>query len=45
MSFTAEPEAKAAPPVEIWMNPSLLLSAKPFRTAFAVLRDVTLTAG
>ena len=45
MSFTAVPEAKAAPPVETWMIPSLPLSASPLRTAFAVLSDVTLTAG
>ena len=29
MSFTAVPEAKAPPPVETWMMPSLLLSASP----------------
>jgi hypothetical protein len=45
MSLTAEPEAKAAPPVETWMIPSHRLSASPLRTAFAVVSDVTLTAG
>jgi hypothetical protein len=45
MSFTAVPEAKAAPPVETWMIPSLPLSASPLRTALAVVSDVTLTAG
>ncbi len=45
MSFTDVPEANAPPPVETWMMPSLLLSASPFSTAFAVVRDVTLTAG
>jgi hypothetical protein len=32
MSFTEVPEANAAPPVDTWMIPSLLLSANPFRT-------------
>ena len=34
-----------AAPVETWMIPSLLLSAKPLSTAFAVVSDVTLMAG
>ena len=45
MSLTAEPEAKAAPPVETWTIPSLLASASPRRTAFAVVSEVTLMAG
>jgi hypothetical protein len=40
-----DPEAKAPPPVETWIIPSLLLSASPLRTAFAVVSDVTLMAG
>ena len=31
MSLTYNPEAKAAPPVETWMMPSLLLSARPLQ--------------
>jgi hypothetical protein len=45
MSFTVEPEANAAPPVETWTIPSLRLSASPRSTAFAVVSDVTLMAG
>ena len=45
MSFTLAPEANAPPPVDTWMIPSLLLSASPFNTAFAVVSDVTLMAG
>jgi hypothetical protein len=45
MSFSAAPDAKAAPPVETWMMPSLLLSASPFNTALTVVSDVTLMAG
>ncbi len=45
MSFTADPEANAAPPVETWMMPSLPLSAKPLRTPLTVVSDVTLMAG
>ena len=41
----AAPDANAPPPVETWMIPSLLLSASPFNTAFAVVSDVTLMAG
>jgi hypothetical protein len=32
-------------PVDTWTIPSLLLSASPFNTAFAVVSDVTLMAG
>ena len=39
------PEAKAVPPVETWMMPSLLLSARPFKTPLAVVREVTLMVG
>ena len=35
----------APPPVEIWIIPSLLLSASPRSTAFAVVSEVTLMAG
>jgi hypothetical protein len=35
----------APPPVDTWMMPSLLLSASPLSTAFALLSDVTLMAG
>ncbi len=45
MSLTLDPDANAPPPVETWMIPSLLLSARPFSTAFAVVSDVTLIAG
>ena len=45
MSFTPVPDANAPPPVDTWMIPSLLLSASPFNTAFAVVSDVTLMAG
>ena len=45
MSFTDDPEAKAPPPVETWMMPSLLLSASPLSTALAVVSEVTLMAG
>ena len=45
MSFTAVPDAKAPPPVDTWMMPSLRLSANPLRTALAVVSDVTLMAG
>ena len=45
MSFTPAPDANAPPPVDTWIIPSLLLSASPFNTAFAVVSDVTLTAG
>jgi hypothetical protein len=45
MSLRDNPEAKAAPPVETWMMPSLLLSARPFKTPLAVVREVTLMAG
>jgi len=36
MSLRYKPEANAAPPVETWMIPSLLLSARPLRTPLAV---------
>jgi hypothetical protein len=43
--LTALPEANAAPPVDTWMIPSLLLSASPLKTALAVVSEVTLIAG
>ena len=39
------PDAKAPPPVETWMMPSALHSARPRSTALAVVSEVTLTAG
>ena len=45
MSLTAEPDRYSAPPVEIWMIPSLLASANPRSAAFSVWLDVTLMEG
>ena len=45
MSFTAAPDRYSAPPVEIWMIPSLPASANPRRAAFSVWLEVTLMAG
>ena len=45
MFFTVGPETYSAPPVEIWMMPSLPASAKPCRAALSVCEDVTLIAG
>src|SRR5215212_722527 len=45
MFFTFGPERYSAPPVEIWMIPSLPASAKPWRAAFSVCDDDTLIAG
>src|SRR4051794_20684953 len=39
------PERYSAPPVEIWMMPSLPASAKPCSAAFRVWEDDTLIAG
>jgi hypothetical protein len=43
--FLTEPERYSAPPVEIWMIPSLSASANPRSAAFSVWVDVTLIAG
>jgi hypothetical protein len=45
MSFTLVPDANSAPPVEIWMMPSLSASANPRSAAFNVSDEVTLMAG
>jgi hypothetical protein len=45
MSFTVEPEANWPPPVDTWMIPSLLVSARPRSTALAVVIEVTLKPG
>ncbi len=45
MSFTLVPEANSAPPVEIWMMPSLSASANPRSAALSVSDEVTLMAG
>ena len=45
MSLTVEPEAKAAPPQENWMMPSLSASAKPRSAAMIVCDEVQLIAG
>jgi hypothetical protein len=45
MSFTAVPEANSPPPVETWMMPSDLDSAKAFRAPLMVGREVMLIAG
>ncbi len=41
----SEPDRYSAPPVEIWMIPSLSARAKPLRAALSVWVDVTLIAG
>src|SRR3954469_24147051 len=45
MFLTFGPERYSAPPVEIWMIPSLPASAKPRSAAFSVCEDETLMAG
>ena len=45
MSLTVGPERYSAPPVEIWMMPSLPASANPRRAALSVCDEVTLIAG
>ncbi len=45
MSLTAEPDRYSAPPVEIWMIPSLPASANPRSAAFSVWLEVTLIEG
>src|SRR3982750_4656213 len=45
MFLTVGPETYSAPPVEIWMMPSLPASVKPCRAAFRVCEAVTLFAG
>ena len=41
----SDTEANLPPPVETWMIPSDLSSAKAFRAALAVISEVTLMAG
>ena len=45
MSFTVGPDRYSAPPVEIWMMPSLPASANPRSAALRVWEEVTLIAG
>ena len=45
MSLTVGPERYSAPPVEIWMMPSLPASAKPASAALSVCEEETLMAG
>ena len=45
MFFTVGPERYSAPPVEIWMIPSLSASANPASAALRVWEEETLMAG
>jgi hypothetical protein len=45
MSLTPEPDRYSAPPVEIWMIPSLSASANPRSAALSVWLEVTLIDG
>lgn len=45
MSLLCWPPRNSAPPVDIWMMPSLSASAKPRRAACSVWEEVTLMAG
>ncbi len=45
MSLLYWPPRNSAPPVEIWMIPSLSASAKPRSAALSVSDEVTLMAG
>src|SRR5690242_11665821 len=45
MFLIVGPERYSAPPVEIWMIPSLPASANPCSAAFSVCEDETLIAG
>ncbi len=45
MFLTWGPERYSAPPVEIWMMPSLPASVNPCRAALRVCEDETLIAG
>ena len=45
ISLTPSPDANSAPPVEIWMMPSLPASAKPLSAALTVSDDVQLIDG
>jgi hypothetical protein len=45
LSLRAVPEANSPPPVETWMMPSDLDSAKAFKAPLMVVMEVTLIAG
>jgi hypothetical protein len=45
MFLTVGPDRYSAPPVEIWMMPSLPASANPRSAALSVCEELTLMAG